>query len=416
MRRVMEANSDLVARRLQATPTSEQYSLFRAYIDARHADGGMADMTVLDYAMMVEDSIIDTFMTEYRLQPEPLAKATRASKRPLVGVALCDRLSDGISMVYSFYEPEAARRGLGTYMILEHIAYAKRLGVPYLYLGYWINGSPKMSYKRRFQPAGAAHRQRLGAAVASPSILSLTLSNRSRYHAPTAADRALVRARARSDGGGTMARTAIEVRPIAGSVGAEISGVDLSGDVGDETVAAIRQAWLDHCVIFFRDQDLPPARFLTFAKRFGKVIEYPFIKGLEEYPEIIPVMKLEHEKTNFGGIWHSDTAYLETPPMGTMLVAREVPPQGGDTMFANTYLAYETLSDGMKQHARRPDRHQHLGQGRRQPHARGSRARRACAPTSRRNTWASTRSCARIPRRAARRSISTSATRCASRT
>ena len=110
----------------------------------------------------------------------------------------------------------------------------------------------------------------------------------------------------------------------------------------------IRRAWLTHCVIFFRDQDLPPARFLAFAKRFGTVIEYPFIKGLEEFPEIIPVIKLEHEKTNFGGIWHSDTSYLEAPPMGTMLVAREVPPHGGDTMFANTYLAYEMLSDGMK--------------------------------------------------------------------
>ena len=151
MRRVLDDNSDLVARRLQATPTSEQYSLFRAYIGTRHADGGMADMTVLDYAMMVEDSIIDTFMTEYRLPPEPMAR-NPAEKRPLMGVALCDRLSDGISMVYSFYEPEAHKRGLGTYMILEHIAYAKRLGVSYLYLGYWINGSPKMSYKRRFQP------------------------------------------------------------------------------------------------------------------------------------------------------------------------------------------------------------------------------------------------------------------------
>ncbi len=145
-----------------------------------------------------------------------------------------------------------------------------------------------------------------------------------------------------------MARAAIEVRPVSGSVGAEIFGVDLADEVDDATITAIRKAWLDHCVIFFRDQDLPPARFLTFARRFGEVIEYPFIKGLEEFPEIIPVVKLEHEKTNFGGIWHSDTAYLETPPMGTMLVAREVPPRGGDTMFANAYLAYETLSDGMK--------------------------------------------------------------------
>jgi taurine dioxygenase len=87
-----------------------------------------------------------------------------------------------------------------------------------------------------------------------------------------------------------MASAAIEVRPISGSVGAEIHGVDLLHDVGDETIAAIRKAWLDHCVIFFREQNLPPARFLTFAKRFGEVIEYPFIKGLEEYPEIIPVV------------------------------------------------------------------------------------------------------------------------------
>jgi arginine-tRNA-protein transferase len=151
MRRVLDCNRDLVARRLQATPTSEQYSLFRAYIDARHADGGMADMTVLDYAMMVEDSIIDTFMTEYRMKPDPLAR-TAPGRPPLVAAALCDRLSDGISMVYSFFEPEASRRGLGTYMILDHIAHARRLGLPYVYLGYWISGSTKMSYKRRFQP------------------------------------------------------------------------------------------------------------------------------------------------------------------------------------------------------------------------------------------------------------------------
>ena len=152
LRRTLETNADLVARRLQATPTSEQYSLFRAYIDARHADGGMADMTVLDYAMMVEDSIIDTFVTEYRPRPNPLTPTHGDKQQRLLGVALCDRLSDGISMVYSFYEPEAVRRGLGTYMILEHIAYARRLGVPSLYLGYWIQGSPKMSYKKRFQP------------------------------------------------------------------------------------------------------------------------------------------------------------------------------------------------------------------------------------------------------------------------
>jgi len=140
----------------------------------------------------------------------------------------------------------------------------------------------------------------------------------------------------------------LDVRPIAGALGAEILGVDLSKDLSDTAVAAIRRAWLEHLVIFFRDQDLPPARFLAFARRFGEPIEYPFVKGLDEFPVIIPVLKLEHEKINFGGIWHSDTTYLDVPPMASMLVAREVPAAGGDTEFANMYLAYETLSAGMR--------------------------------------------------------------------
>jgi arginine-tRNA-protein transferase len=148
LRRVLDANRDLTVRRQQSIPTAEQYALFRAYIDARHSDGGMADMTVLDYAMMVEDSIIDTFISEYRLESGGVA----GDQHPLLATALCDRLSDGVSMVYSFYEPGAPRRGLGTYMILDHIDYVRRLRLPYLYLGYWIQGSPKMSYKRRFQP------------------------------------------------------------------------------------------------------------------------------------------------------------------------------------------------------------------------------------------------------------------------
>jgi len=142
--------------------------------------------------------------------------------------------------------------------------------------------------------------------------------------------------------------TQIGVHPIAGALGAEISGVDLSRPLDDATVAALRRAWLDHLVIFFRDQDLSPARFLAFARRFGEVVEYPFVKGLDDYPEIIPVLKLEHERVNFGGVWHSDTAYLDVPPMASMLIAREIPPAGGDTLFANMYLAYETLSDGMR--------------------------------------------------------------------
>jgi taurine dioxygenase len=141
--------------------------------------------------------------------------------------------------------------------------------------------------------------------------------------------------------------SALAVHPVAGALGAEISGVDLA-TLDDATVTAIRQAWLEHLVVFFRDQDLSPAQFLAFARRFGEPIEYPFVKGLDDHPEIIPVLKLEHETINFGGIWHSDTAYLERPPMASMLIARKVPPAGGDTEFANMYLAYETLSEGMK--------------------------------------------------------------------
>src|SRR6266702_3415577 len=146
-----------------------------------------------------------------------------------------------------------------------------------------------------------------------------------------------------------MRRNSLEIHPLAGAIGAEISGIDLAGEVDDDTIAAIRHAWLDHLVIFFRGQNLPPARFLAFARCFGEPIEYPFVKGLGGFPEITPVVKLEHELVNFGGLWHSDTAYLETPPMGTMLIAREVPPYGGDTLFANMYLAYEALSAGMRQ-------------------------------------------------------------------
>jgi len=141
----------------------------------------------------------------------------------------------------------------------------------------------------------------------------------------------------------------LQINRIAGALGAEIHGVDLAADLDDGTVHTIRQALLDHLVIFFRDQELPPDRFLAFAKRFGTPSEYPLIKGIEGYPDIIKVAKLEHETVNFGGIWHSDTSYLERPSMATFLVAREVPPFGGDTLFANMYLAYESLSERMRQ-------------------------------------------------------------------
>jgi arginine-tRNA-protein transferase len=151
MRRVLALNPDIAAQRVHAQPTSEQFSLFRRYIDARHGDGGMADMSALDYALMVEESVIETSITEYRMQPAA-GLAANPSRWPLAAAALCDRLSDGISMVYSFYEPSESKRGLGTYMILETIEYARSLGLPYVYLGYWIEGSRKMSYKTRFLP------------------------------------------------------------------------------------------------------------------------------------------------------------------------------------------------------------------------------------------------------------------------
>lgn len=147
----------------------------------------------------------------------------------------------------------------------------------------------------------------------------------------------------------TPLTTSLTVEPVAGSIGAEIGGVDLAADLEDAVVTDIRRVWLDHGVVFFRDQDLTPERFLAFARRIGEPAEYPFVPGIDGQPEIIAVIKLPHETVNFGGIWHSDTAYLAEPPMATMLLAREVPPAGGDTMFADMYAAYEALSPAMQE-------------------------------------------------------------------
>jgi leucyl-tRNA---protein transferase len=150
-RRVLNANQDLIGHTRTPAPTAEQYSLFRSYLDTRHADGGMADMTVLDYSMMIEDSHVQTKLIEYRRRGSDLTFTDRG-QGPLVAVALTDVLSDGLSMVYSFYDPEIQGRSLGTYLILDHIARARRIGLPHVYLGYWVKGSPKMDYKRRFLP------------------------------------------------------------------------------------------------------------------------------------------------------------------------------------------------------------------------------------------------------------------------
>ena len=148
MKRVEQRNDDVVGEMRSAVPSSEQYSIFRAYLDSRHRDGGMADMTVLDYAMMVEDSHVETRMIEYRLRSPSSARRGGA----LIAVALTDVLNDGLSMVYSFFEPEHETRSLGTLMILDHIERARRLKLPYVYLGYWVRGSRKMDYKSRFLP------------------------------------------------------------------------------------------------------------------------------------------------------------------------------------------------------------------------------------------------------------------------
>ena len=150
--------------------------------------------------------------------------------------------------------------------------------------------------------------------------------------------------------GGSTGRTYrhIEAQPVAGSLGAEIRGVNVAAPLDDAVIVEIRQAFLDHLVIFFRYQKLTPHEQLAFARRFGEPIEYPQLKGLPECPMITPVLKLEHEQINFGGVWHSDTTYLTRPPMASMLYALEIPPYGGDTIFANQYAAYETLSEGLR--------------------------------------------------------------------
>ena len=146
MRRLLRLNSNLVGSPSPNQPSADQYALFRRYLDARHGEGGMVDMTVLDYAMMVEDSHVETGIVEYR------QLNSTGAEGPLAAVCLTDFLPDGLSMVYSFFDPDLSRRSLGSFMILDHIARAKALGLPYLYLGYWVEGSRKMEYKARYRP------------------------------------------------------------------------------------------------------------------------------------------------------------------------------------------------------------------------------------------------------------------------
>lgn len=141
----------------------------------------------------------------------------------------------------------------------------------------------------------------------------------------------------------------ISVQPVTPAIGAVITGVDLADDLDAAVIAEIRRAFLAHLVVFFRGQNLTPDRLVAFTRRFGEIGYYPFVAGMEGQPEVVEVVKKEDEKINFGGLWHTDTSYLERPPLGSVLYAVQVPPIGGDTLFNNMYLAYDSLSDGMKQ-------------------------------------------------------------------
>jgi len=144
-RRVERRNAELYRTEVPAEATREQFALLRTYLDSRHAGGGMSDMGLFDYVAMVEETPVDTHIVEYRERGDG----------QLMACALTDVLRDGLSMVYSFFHPGEDARSLGTYMILDHVAAARARGLPYVYLGYWINGSDKMDYKSRFQPLEA---------------------------------------------------------------------------------------------------------------------------------------------------------------------------------------------------------------------------------------------------------------------
>ena len=145
-----------------------------------------------------------------------------------------------------------------------------------------------------------------------------------------------------------MANSRIKINRIAGALGAEVSGVDLSQPPSETAIAEIRAALLEHLVIFFHDQHLTPEQHLAFGHRFGEFQIHDFVEGMSEHPQIIEVRKEPEEKRNFGGGWHTDVSYLERPALGSVLYARQVPETGGDTLFGNQYLAYDALSDGMK--------------------------------------------------------------------
>ncbi|TCM19857.1 arginine-tRNA-protein transferase [Novosphingobium sp. PhB165] len=146
-KRLIKRNSDLVATVCRPWSTSEQFELLQRYLAARHPEGGMTSMDDVDFADMVEHTPVTSYVIEYR---EPSVDGVTPGR--LVGACLTDRQCDGLSMIYSFYDPAHERQGLGTYIILDHISRASEMGLSYVYLGYWVEGSPRMQYKVRFRP------------------------------------------------------------------------------------------------------------------------------------------------------------------------------------------------------------------------------------------------------------------------
>ena len=179
-RRIETVNSDVISTVFPAQPSTEQFSLFRQYLDHRHQNGGMSDMSALDYAIMVEDSHVQTRVIEYRLRT-PGDGISAQPRGELIAVALSDLMSDGLSMVYSFYDPNMVELSLGTFAILDHIAIAREAGLPYVYLGYWVEGSDRMQYKIRYRPIELLGRegwQRLSSERHDSLIAAATLAQR----------------------------------------------------------------------------------------------------------------------------------------------------------------------------------------------------------------------------------------------
>jgi taurine dioxygenase len=145
-----------------------------------------------------------------------------------------------------------------------------------------------------------------------------------------------------------MRNSHIEIQPIAGALGAEIAGVDVAEDLDARVITEIRQALLDYGVIFFRDQKLDVVRHKAFTRRFGEIFIHPNYKGVGADPEIVDIRREPGDKKIVGEDWHTDTTMVADPPLGAILYAIDVPPYGGDTLFANQYLAYDSLSDGLK--------------------------------------------------------------------